>query len=701
MGRTEIGLHSYRTVSISSTRDKKNIFNDLISLSNISWPLFFCGVFFGRALIFNELIPFGIAYYAAVRTLMQRKEATIQLIGVMLGLITIINQATISPYLAGLMLLFLVGDGPRNKEKNYHYWLLWIAVSFILIRGPIGYVFYPVPMNWFNTVFETGLALAIYSLLHHLFHSGKAYVLAPTQIQLGLLLIAAVLGINLTVYGISLRYVICCYLVLGAAKIGGVVLASVMAAGLGVISILLNEPISFGTLLIGIGVISGLISRLPGGIVLGGVIATLLIQGVPVQPSNVPYIFIIFLAAGLVYLTPGHLLRQLERVIPGTELYKERQITQANKIRGILERKLNQSANVFDELANTMKTKSKKGKDVLLVEQLSGIADIVRSLSFQMQPQVEFSEEIEGKLIQHINSPDLKELTVIKSYDGYDIYGARNTPCNGKNWCQNVTEISSQLLGSSYQVAANGCITEGECSFRIEPKPEYRLEVKMAKVASEGVSGDSNMVFQLSSGKIALLVSDGMGKGQQAANESTAAVRLLEKLIRVGYPWDVAIRIVNRALLIRSAEEMFATIDLAVVDLQNGLVEFVKIGSAPSFIKRGRDIEIVRNRALPAGILKDVDVEQDRRLLKEGEYLIMITDGILDSQRHIIHKDQWFCRILRRLDPSLDTQELSKELMKICLEKSSENRDDMMILVAKLIRDDGDIISYRRKSSAV
>ena len=126
------------------------------------------------------------------------------------------------------------------------------------------------------------------------------------------------------------------------------------------------------------------------------------------------------------------------------------------------------------------------------------------------------------------------------------------------------------------------------------------MEIGKAKIARQDVSGDSQVTFDLASSKVAILLSDGMGVGSRAQQESSVAIRLLEQMIRAGYSLQVAVSLVNRALILRNCDEMFVTIDLVVVDLYTGQLEFVKIGSAPSFIKRGREIEVIQNNSLPA-----------------------------------------------------------------------------------------------------
>ena len=127
--------------------------------------------------------------------------------------------------------------------------------------------------------------------------------------------------------------------------------------------------------------------------------------------------------------------------------------------------------------------------------------------------------------------------------------------------------------------------------------------LQSAHVARGAISGDNGMVFELSKGKMAVILSDGMGVGMRAHNESRVAIRLLQSMITAGYNVEAAISLVNQVLLLRSRDEIFVTIDLVVVDLYTGRLDFVKIGAAPSFIKRGREVEIIQNQCLPVGIL--------------------------------------------------------------------------------------------------
>src|SRR5690606_31139096 len=110
--------------------------------------------------------------------------------------------------------------------------------------------------------------------------------------------------------------------------------------------------------------------------------------------------------------------------------------------------------------------------------------------------------------------------------------------------------------------------------------------------------------------------SDGMGAGARAAMESSAALALLEKMLDLGFSIDKTIRLVNTVLVLRSPDEMFATLDLALINLYDGQAQLMKIGAAATFIKRGSRVAVIRSQSLPLGILHSIDVETEYEQLE-------------------------------------------------------------------------------------
>jgi stage II sporulation protein E len=177
-----------------------------------------------------------------------------------------------------------------------------------------------------------------------------------------------------------------------------------------------------------------------------------------------------------------------------------------------------------------------------------------------------------------------------------------------------------------------------------------------------------------------------MGNGYRAKEESEETLRLLQQILQTGIPEKVAIKSINSVLSLRSNEEMFATLDLAMIDLNSASAEFLKIGSSPSFIMRGKKIIKIEAGNLPIGIIRDVDVDIVQEQLKAEDILIMVSDGIFEGPMHVENTDIWMKRKLKELE-TRDPQEIADLLLEeVIRTKAGEIDDDMTVLVAKIER---------------
>ena len=144
------------------------------------------------------------------------------------------------------------------------------------------------------------------------------------------------------------------------------------------------------------------------------------------------------------------------------------------------------------------------------------------------------------------------------------------------------------------------------------------------------ISGDSFSFLHQEEGVFLASLSDGMGTGLNAYQESEKVVDLLEQFLEAGFSKEAAVKMINSALVLRSDGKTFSTIDITSVDLYSGVCEFLKIGAAASFIKRGNWVECITSTSLPAGIFQQTDCEKTSRKLYDGDMIVMVTDGVLD-----------------------------------------------------------------------
>jgi len=186
------------------------------------------------------------------------------------------------------------------------------------------------------------------------------------------------------------------------------------------------------------------------------------------------------------------------------------------------------------------------------------------------------------------------------------------------------------------------------------------------------------------SGKYILALSDGMGTGQAASSQSKVAISLLEQFMETGFDQDTAIKLINSILVLKSDDDSFATIDLSAIDLYDGKIEFVKIGAAPTFIKRQNKVEVVKTVSLPAGILSDIDTELVSKNADNGDFIIMVTDGIIDSFKLEEGGEQNLIKFIEDID-SINPQGIADLILaEACSKCKDKPVDDMTVLVAKV-----------------
>ena len=144
------------------------------------------------------------------------------------------------------------------------------------------------------------------------------------------------------------------------------------------------------------------------------------------------------------------------------------------------------------------------------------------------------------------------------------------------------------------------------------------------------VNGDNYAFFAMDDGNYHICLSDGMGSGSKANQESEMVVDLLQKFIEAGFRKEIAIRLMNSAMVLQGEENTYSTLDYAMIDLYTGQLELIKIGGAATFIKRGDEVECVDQGTLPAGADVRMEVESTKKQLRSGEFLVMITDGVIE-----------------------------------------------------------------------
>lgn len=197
---------------------------------------------------------------------------------------------------------------------------------------------------------------------------------------------------------------------------------------------------------------------------------------------------------------------------------------------------------------------------------------------------------------------------------------------------------------------------------------------------SEKVSGDNYSFAYTGNGNLIASLSDGMGTGEKACKDSEEVIELLEKLVEAGFSKETAVQIINGVLIASSEQQNMSTLDICDVDLYSGTCEFLKIGSAVTFIKRTTCVETISATTLPLGVFAQMETDSIHQKLTDGDYIIMVSDGIINSLELESNVDIFKERI-EKMDIQ-NPKEIANYILKVAIHAGKGKiGDDMTVLV--------------------
>lgn len=768
-------------------------------LSSTNLRLAVIALLLGRAVVFGDLAPFGLAFFVTVRWFAPEKSLLTAAVlgagalargpGAMVGLL-----GSIGIYLS--LERFLLG-----QRLNHMFTGSVLAMmSCLLVKFPVFLLQAPTLFDLTSTALEASLVAVLMFVFNQsgkvLLSTDNSRVVGDQTLSLSLTLAAMLTGLEgLQVYGVPLKAIAACYFVMAGAYAGGPGLGAAAGATIGVV-LNLSNPALLGQ--VGLYAFSGLLAGLfkdmrKIGVGLSFTMALLLLTVYGSQPGDLRVLTYEVIAAFALFLVTGRRLAEWlgSQLSVSTAAFaaadKERH---SLKMQQLVGKRLKELGSVFAQLAETFGEKEEDESflveknftalmdhvvtDVcekcihfqdcwqrdfyksyhlmlnmlaladahgeldphripeelrsrcarpaelvtcanylvkvykvnlywqrkmhesrtLVANQLKGVAGIMQSMALDMRMDAECQSELAEEIKQELAALKLfvPQVEVYRRQGRVDVVLQKPACSSDQSQCvDELIPLISSLVGRPVTKVHSRCPRQngkGKCTLCLSTAEPLQVASGVAQVcrAGSGVSGDTVSVRELPNGKLAVMLSDGMGNGPQANRESRATVAVLEQLLRSGFNQETAVQTINSVLMLRSSRETFATVDMAVIDLYTGIAELTKIGASAAFLKRGDHIECVRSSSLPAGILHKIDVDSHRVGLQPGDILIMLSDGMLDSQKDITDKEEWFMRVLRQTNLE-DPDDLTKYL----IDRANANArgkalDDMSVIAVRVTK---------------
>lgn len=270
--------------------------------------------------------------------------------------------------------------------------------------------------------------------------------------------------------------------------------------------------------------------------------------------------------------------------------------------------------------------------------QMDTFADMLRSTAKELEKSLFSDERLEKKLASHLKKRGIRVLYSSFFLNREGKYEVHLTARAVKNTCVTI----KALVKAVSEVMGRQFIAESDQAFMLGKEyqtivcmegPVFYTLYGVARIGKDcnKISGDNFMMRELGGGKLAVALSDGMGSGEKACRESTLVMELLEELLEAGFPAKAAIQMINTTLVMGREEIHFSTVDLSMFDLYTGECRLIKAGASSTFIKKGNKVERISSSSLPIGVMHSIEIESVQRTLEDGDFVVMITDGVLDA----------------------------------------------------------------------
>lgn len=328
--------------------------------------------------------------------------------------------------------------------------------------------------------------------------------------------------------------------------------------------------------------------------------------------------------------------------------------------------------------------------------QLKGVSEAISKMAVEIEQKEEelFADKKEEiKKILEQKEIEIQDINIKQSKSGRfsaDIYvktckNIDGTDCDIKK----IGKVISKVFNQDMIIQKQECglrLNKQECKFTYLSDDKYKVQIGIAKSTKSGssVSGDSSLHIKLDDGKYLLVISDGMGSGPEAMKSSKIAVKMLERLLTAGFEKDVSLKLINSTLVANTKEDMYATLDIQILDLFNGNMEFIKNSACPTYIKRGKEVQLLKSVSLPTGILDNVDLVVYDYDLQDGDILVMCSDGIIDSNKEYLNKQVWLKYLLEDIQTD-DAQKIADIIIGEAIDNDfGMQKDDMTVIVAKV-----------------
>jgi serine phosphatase RsbU (regulator of sigma subunit) len=155
-------------------------------------------------------------------------------------------------------------------------------------------------------------------------------------------------------------------------------------------------------------------------------------------------------------------------------------------------------------------------------------------------------------------------------------------------------------------------------------------QVEARNISCKEIGGDFYDVIRLSD-CVAVVVADVSGKGIPAALLASVLQGAIYPQLRQGLALDQIAEGLNLYVYNKIVGQKYATL-LMMKLYENGELDYINCGHVKPLLHSGDSIRSLDNENLPVGLLSPVTFTSGREQLREGDRLLLFTDGVPEAE---------------------------------------------------------------------
>lgn len=273
----------------------------------------------------------------------------------------------------------------------------------------------------------------------------------------------------------------------------------------------------------------------------------------------------------------------------------------------------------------------------VMAGQMAEVGKLVEGLAEQVDGLEEIPADAESRIMRRLQAKRVQSAGIMfyEKRDGrLEIHMRARTLKGRLVTAKEVAGVLWEVLEKPIRLSEGSRqIISREMSYYVyEEDTPLRAVTSVSRRAKEGeeISGDVFSCLSLPGGETLVALSDGMGSGKRAFEESRTVIELLEQMAEAGFSEMSALKLINSVFLSFGEAEHYVTADILILNLYQGSCQFIKNGATATYLYHMGEIRRIEGQALPIGVHQEMTSFIQKEEIIDGDYVIMMTDGVAD-----------------------------------------------------------------------